>query len=124
MVRIKSLAAVPVIILIAGCANSGANYRPVIDGPVGPNYESDLIACQQLAASQATLDGNTAGSVATGAGVAAASSVIVNDNSDDLGRAAAVGALAGLTADAVQKNAQREVIVKNCMRNRGYNVVG
>ncbi|MDJ0859722.1 MAG: glycine zipper family protein [Dinoroseobacter sp.] len=110
--------------LLSACANSGANYVPVIDGAVGPSYESDLAQCQGLAASQAQVDGRTATAVATGAGVAGASSVIFNDNSDNLGRAAAVGAVAGLTSDAIQRNASREAIVRNCMRGRGYNVVG
>lgn len=124
MSRLAKFSAVPAILLIMGCSNSGANYTPVIDGPVGANYNSDLAQCQQLAANQPLVDGKTAGSAAAGAGVAAAGSAIWNDSSSDLGRAAAVGALAGLTGDAVQKNQQREVIVRNCMRGRGYNVVG
>lgn len=109
---------------LAACANSGANYQPVVDGPVGPNYQQDLAECQALAASGATIDGKTAASAATGAGLGAASSVIWNGNSDNLGEAAAVGALAGIASSAIEKNAQREAIVKNCVRGRGYNVVG
>lgn len=124
MFHLKTLAAVPLVALIAACSNVGANYTPVIDGPVGPNYNADLAQCQQLAASQATVDGSTGVAAATGAGLGAASSVIINDNSDDLGEAAAVGALAGVTANAIQKTQNRETIVKNCMRGRGYNVVG
>ena len=124
MLRPKMLLALPIVGILAACANSGANYTPVIDGAVGPNYSSDLAQCQNLAASQATVDGSTAGDVATGAAVAGASSVIINDNSSNLGQAAAVGALAGLTSNAYKKNNQKEAIVKNCMRGRGYNVVG
>ncbi len=122
--NLKTLVALSLIGGLAACENSGANYSPVIDGPVGQNYNVDLAQCQQLAASQPTLDSDTAGAVAVGAGTAAVGSVIVNDNSDDLGDAAAVGAIAGLTGDLFSKNAQRESIVKNCMRGRGYNVVG
>ena len=124
MPQIFKFVAIPVIFLAAACDNSGASYTPVIDGPVGPNYNADLSQCQALAASGATVDERTAGSVATGAAVAGASSVIWNDNSNNLGEAAAVGAVAGLTADLIQKNSDREAIVKNCMRGRGYNVVG
>ena len=109
---------------LTACANSGANYQPVIDGPVGPNYGPDLAACQSLAATQPAVDSGTAGAAATGAGVAAASSVILNDNSDNLAEAAVVGALVGATGNAIQRNQQKEVIVRNCMRGRGYNVVG
>ncbi len=110
--------------LVAACSGSGANYVPVIDGPKGPNYGSDLAQCQSLAASGATVDDSTAGAAVVGAGLGAASSVIWNGNSSNLGEAAAVGALAGVASNAVQKTAQRENIVRNCMKGRGYNVVG
>ncbi len=124
MIRKNGTAFLLLSLCIAACANSGANYVPIVDGPVNPNFESDLAQCQALAASQPQVDGNTAAAAATGAGLVGATSVILNDNSDDLGRAAAVGAVAGLTSDALQRNSQREVIVRNCMRGRGYNVVG
>ncbi|WP_425091906.1 glycine zipper family protein [Tropicimonas sp. S265A] len=124
MIHAKYMALLATAALMSACANSGANYVPVIDGAVGPNFNSDLAQCQNLAASQSVVDGRTAGSAATGAAVAGASSVIFNDNSDNLGRAAAVGALAGATGSAIQNNANREAIVRNCMRGRGYNVVG
>ncbi|MEY8840059.1 glycine zipper family protein, partial [Cribrihabitans sp. XS_ASV171] len=63
-------------------------------------------------------------SALTGAATGAATSAILNDSSDDLGRAAAAGALVGVTANAIQKTQNQEVIVRNCMRGRGYNVVG
>ncbi|MBK0327385.1 glycine zipper family protein [Rhodobacteraceae bacterium F11138] len=121
---LKPIAALPLIALVAACANSGANYTPVIDGPVSANYNADLASCQSLAASQPAFDGSSAGAAAAGAGLGAASSVIWNDNSDNLGEAAAIGAVAGLTSNAIKKNQNKESIVKNCMRNRGYNVVG
>jgi len=124
MPRLITLFAVPIVFLAAACDNTGANYTPVIDGPVSANYNADLSNCQALAASGATVDGRTAGSVASGAALAGASSVIWNGNSSNLGEAAAVGALAGLASSAFQKTAERESIVKNCMRGRGYNVVG
>lgn len=124
MSHLTKLLVIPIVCLVGACANSGANYTPVIDGAVNANYTADLSQCQALAASGATFDERTAGAVATGAVVGGASSVIWNDNSDNLGQAAAVGAVVGLTSALVEKNAQREAIVKNCMRGRGYNVVG
>jgi len=124
MILARNTSAILAAGFLVACANSGANYQPVIDGPVGPNYGADLAACQSLAASQPAIDGSTAGAAAIGAGVAGASSVIINDNSDNLGEAAAVGALVGATGNAIQKNQQKEAIVRNCMRGRGYNVVG
>ncbi len=124
MPHFTKFSAVSIVFLTAACENSGANYTPVIDGPVSANYNSDLAQCQALAASGGTVDGRTAGAAATGAAVAGASSVIWNDNSNKLGEAAAVGAVAGVASDLIQKNAAREVVVRNCMRGRGYNVVG
>lgn len=124
MPRLILSAIFPAFCLLAACANSGANYIPVIDGPKGPNYEADLAACQQLAASGGVVDGRVAGSTAAGAGLGAASSVIWNGNSDNLGEAAAVGALAGLTSGVIQQNSKRENIVRNCMSGRGYRVLG
>lgn len=123
MPRFNKYLAVPVVCLLGACDNSGANYTPVIDGPVNAAYTADLSACQSLAASGATIDGRTAGAAASGAVIAGASSVIWNDNSDNLGEAAAIGAVVGLASGLVQKNAEREAIVKNCMRGRGYNVL-
>ena len=37
---------------------------------------------------------------------------------------ATLGALIGAGADVIAKNQNKEVIVRNCMRGRGYNVVG
>lgn len=124
MPHLSKIFVISAVFFIGACENSGANYTPVIDGAVNANYTADLSQCQALAASGATVDGRTAGAVATGAVVGGASSVIWNDNSNKLGEAAAVGAVVGLTSALVQKNAQREAIVKNCMRGRGYNVVG
>ncbi|MFC3613708.1 glycine zipper family protein [Lutimaribacter marinistellae] len=114
----------PALISLAACSNVGANYQPVVDGPVGPNYNADLAQCQALARSQPTINERTAASALTGAATGAAASAIINDSSDDLGRSAAAGALVGATASAIQQTQNQEVIVRNCMRGRGYNVVG
>ncbi len=124
MKRVMTLAAGALIGLTAACTNTGANYQPIIDGPVGPNYNNDLAQCQQLAASKPVLDSGSAGQAAIGAGVGAATAAIVEDTGSNIGKGAAVGALVGLTSNAINNDQQRENIVKSCMRSRGYNVVG
>lgn len=124
MPRLSTFVTVPALLLATACANSGANYIPVIDGPKGPSYEADLAACQQLAASGGVADGQVAGSTAAGAGIGAASAVIWDGNSSNLGEAAAVGAIAGLATGVARQNASRENIVRNCMAGRGYRVLG
>jgi len=110
--------------MVSACTNVGANYVPIIDGPVGPNYQSDLANCQALARTQPTVDGSTAGAAAIGAAGAAGVTAIIDNSASDLGRAAAAGALVGAGANAINNTQNQEVIVRNCMRGRGYNVVG
>lgn len=126
MPRIANLSILPVVALVAACANSGSNYEPIIDGTKGPNYPTDLAQCQQLSTQPQAVDGSTAADVATGAGVAAASSAIFNGtgSGNNIGEAAAVGAIVGLTGNQVAKSNERENIIKSCMRGRGYRVVG
>jgi hypothetical protein len=124
MTRVSLLAALPLVLFAAACANTGANFQPVIDGPVGPNYSADLAACQNLAASQPALGGDTAATVATTTGLAAGGTALVNNTGNNVRDAAAIGAVAGLAAAGLQGNANRETIIRNCMRGRGYNVVG
>ncbi|MCG7519193.1 glycine zipper family protein [Ruegeria sp. Ofav3-42] len=114
----------PAILVVGACTNVGANYQPVIDGPVSPNYNADLAQCQALARSQPTLNSRTAGAAAIGAVGAAGTKAIIDDSASDLGRTAAAGALIGAGASALQNTQNQEVIVRNCMRGRGYNVVG
>ncbi|MBO9446524.1 glycine zipper family protein [Ruegeria sp. R14_0] len=114
----------PAILAVGACTNTGANYQPIVDGPVGPNYNADLAQCQALARSQPVVDGNTAGAAAIGAAGAAGTKAIIDDSASDLGRAAVAGALVGAGASAIQNTQNQEVVVRNCMRGRGYNVVG
>ncbi len=115
---------IPVVLLIAACQNTGANYTPVIDGPVNPNYNYDLAQCRQLAASQPMLNGDTAMTSAATAGVAAAGTAVISNKGHNVRNAGLVGALAGVGASALQNNQNRESIIANCMRGRGYRVVG
>jgi len=114
----------PAILAVGACTNVGANYQPIVDGPVGPNYNADLAQCQALARQQGVVDSNTAGAAAIGAVGAAGVTAIIDNSASDLGRAAAAGALVGAGASAVNNTQNQEVIVRNCMRGRGYNVVG
>lgn len=124
MLRARYLAAIPVIALVAACSNMGASYTPVIDGPVGPNYASDLAACQSLARQQGAVGGNTAGAALAGAAVGGGTAAIVNNKGSNARDAAAVGALVAGGASVASNVSHQQTIVRNCMRSRGYNVVG
>jgi outer membrane lipoprotein SlyB len=113
--------------LLSACA--GADYRPVVDmrGHTATAYDADLAACQQTARGAR----NNA-SIAEGAGIAtlggAALGAVGGAIGGNAGLGAGAGALAGLVGGGGYKEAQtenrEEAIVKNCMRARGYNVLG
>ncbi|XDA97513.1 glycine zipper family protein [Sulfitobacter sp. LCG007] len=124
MYRFVKLSAVPLLMLASACATTGANVQPVVDGPVSANYNYDLQQCQQLAASQGVVGGSTGRSAATGAVAGAGTAAIVKNKGNNVRDAALVGALVGVTADQINRNQSKEQIVRNCMRGRGYNVVG
>ncbi|MBT0958985.1 glycine zipper family protein [Alphaproteobacteria bacterium KMM 3653] len=107
--------------LMAACADSGANYQPILDGTPTAAYRSDLAACQRLARNQNQFDEDTMTSTAIGAGLGAALGEA--DSGDALGGAIA-GALAGGVSSAVDASEKREAIVIQCLRGRGHRVVG
>lgn len=124
MLNPKLLASVPLILLVAACGNSGASYQPVIDGPVGPNYGADLASCQSLASQQGALATGTATTAVTGAAVAGGATAALNNEGTNVRDAALIGAATGVATGALQQQRNKESIVRNCMRQRGYNVVG
>lgn len=107
--------------LVAACADSGANYQPILDGVPTLAYRADLAACQTLARNQNQFDQETLGATVLGTGAGAVLGEI--DNGDALGGAVA-GALAGGVASAVNASERREAIVVECLRGRGHRVVG
>ena len=79
-------------LLLAGCANTGANYRPIIDSKnVDLNrYEADLVECQRYAEQK----GGAGEKAAIGAGAGAVlGGVLAAVGNGDKGSASRVGAL-------------------------------
>lgn len=112
--------------LVAACADSGANYTPILDGPDTPAFQADLAACQELARSQKQFDQETMGAAALG-GIAGAALGAADDSMSDaegIFGGLIVGTLAGGAAGAVSASDRRESIVLECLRGRGYRVVG
>jgi len=107
------------LVLLGACSDTGANYRPIIDGTPTAAYDADWVACQTLAGNQ--FDGETMGATVLGAGAGAVLGEI--DGGDAL-EGAVVGALAGGVASSVNVNERRQSIVIECLRGRGHQVVG
>ena len=118
----KYLFVLPVVASVAACADSGANYTPILDGPQTAAFRSDLASCQALARNQRQFDQETIGATVLGAGAGAALGDL-DDEGDALGGAIA-GALAGDVAGAANASERREAIVVECLRGRGHAVVG
>lgn len=117
----KTLMIAALLPTLAACANSGANYNPILDGQPTTAFQSDLTACQALARSQTQFDQERVAATVLGAGAGAILGEA--DSGDALGGAVA-GALAGGVASSVDVNERREAIVIECLRGRGHRVVG
>lgn len=107
--------------LMTACADSGANYRPILDGAPTLEYQADLNACQTLARDQSQFDQDTIAATVLGAGIGAA---LGEADSGDPLEGAIAGALAGGISSAVDASEKREAIVVECLRGRGHLVVG
>ena len=108
---------------LSACSNTGADYRPIVDGVDTAAYESDLTACAEVADQRGYLNGDVQNGALLGTGLGA----VVGGLSDGLGGAligSALGAAVGAGSQAWDTQDERKQIVKNCMKGRGHNVVG
>lgn len=117
----KTLMIAAALPVLAACADSGANYQPILDGALSETYQADLAACQALARNQNQFDQERVAATVLGAGAGAILGEA--DSGDALGGAVA-GALAGSVASSVDVNERREAIVIECLQGRGHRVVG
>lgn len=111
--------------ILVGCANTGANYRPIVDtkGVVDMSrYESDLHECQQFA-TQTTGAGERAAAGALAGAVLGALLAAAAGSRYSRNQHAGVGAVAGAAAGAGQGETDQRTIIRRCMAGRGYNVL-
>jgi outer membrane lipoprotein SlyB len=115
---------IPALIFIAAFvlpACSGYS-DPIVD-MTGVNqtvYEQDLAECKTYSADVDTGKGmakGAAGGAVTGGAVGAVS------RNGDVGSAAGVGAVLGASRSGVRAANDKEKVVKNCLRYRGYKVL-
>ena len=96
---------------VAGCANTGAKYQPINDGPKAAGYAADLSDCQALATERSYTNGDMKTDAVIGAGIGLIAGAIV-------------GAVTGGGVGMVETREQRRKIVIECMQGRGHPVVG
>lgn len=109
-------------LLLAGCANTGAKYRPIIDSKnVDLNrYEADLSECQSYAEQK----GGAAEKAAIGAGAGAVlGGVLAAVGNGDKGSASRVGGVMGAVSGATSGEQSQRSIIKRCLIGRGYKVL-
>ena len=121
--RTRVPAALAALLVVAACANSGAQAPIIVDGPKGPQYGQDLAECRALASQKAPVDGNQATSAAVLAGVGAVVGGL-NNGASGAAAGAAIGGGTGLGGAALDSQKERSAIVRRCMIGRGYNVIG
>ena len=114
---------IPVVILLAGCASGGYD-EPIVDmkGVNRAQYERDLEECRAYAA-QVDVGGEAVEGAVGGAifgGILGA----IFGNSDSAERGAGGGAVVGGAKGAGQAVERQERVIRNCLRQRGYKVLG
>jgi len=110
-----------IALAVAGCANTGANYRPIVDRP-GANYEADLAQCQQHAHQVASAAESAAVGAIAGAVIGALLG-IVGDNRGQRSALAGIGALSGAVGAGAQGETDQRNIIRRCLQGRGYAVL-
>ena len=110
-------------LVISGCANTAAGYRPLVDGMRAKNFERDLFACQELATERSYLNDDVKSEALLGSGIG----TLIGAAGEGLDGAivgAIVGGVAGTVGRAWETREDRKNIVIECMKQRGHKVVG
>lgn len=110
------------ITLLAGCAGRHRG-EPIVDmrGVDPVRYQNDLADCRQYGA-QVGIGADAATGAVAGAVLGGAVGAVAG-NSDTAKRSAGVGAVLGGARGAAGGAQERNQVVRNCLRNRGYAVL-
>lgn len=114
-------------VTIGGCANTGASYDPIVDGPRDANYYGDLQDCKAVAKQRGLINGDTKSVALLGAGLGGLSAASDDEGDNDFGEfvgGALIGGLLGSAVGAFETHDSRKYMVMNCMSGRGHRVIG
>jgi outer membrane lipoprotein SlyB len=119
MTRRSLFLIMPAALLLAACASRG----PIVDtqGVDMARYQQDLSQCETYAAQVNT--GTEAGKGAVGGAVVGAAIGAIVGNSTTVARGAGVGGVLGGARGAARGEGEKDQVVKNCLRGRGYRVL-
>ena len=111
-----------ILFLVAGCANTGNNYRPIVDTKNIDlaRYEADLQECQHYAEQKAGAGEQAA--IGAGAG-AVLGGVLAAVGNGDKGSSARVGGVMGAVTGLTSGEQGQRSVIKRCLTGRGYKVL-
>ena len=112
------------LLLIVSLFSLGAcaNRHKVIIDPQGVDmlkYQSDLEACKQISMQVES----QAGEQAVGGAVVGGAIGAIIGGGDFAKKTAGVGFVSGLARGGTASERERMLVVKNCLRNRGYRIL-
>ncbi len=110
---------------LSACAGVGANYQPIIDGPITANYSQDISECRAVAQRRGYINGEVKNDALIGAVLGGLIGLTDSGNdSENFIAGALVGGVFGGGGAALNARDERKDIVRNCMSGRGHRVVG
>jgi outer membrane lipoprotein SlyB len=111
------------LLIIVSLATMGCATQPIIDtqGKSMAQYEQDLATCRTVA-KQVRSGQKIAVGAAVGTVVGTALGAAVG-NSESAQRGASVGAMTGAVKGGERARNERQRVIFNCLRNRGYAVL-
>ncbi|MBB3167925.1 glycine zipper family protein [Simiduia aestuariiviva] len=117
--RLKLLAVGLSLLALSGCARN----KPIVDtqGIDMVQYRQDLGECRAYA-QEVNTGGKVAGGAAAGAVVGGAIGAVLN-GTKGAQRGAGAGAVTGAARGAASGRQEKQQVVKNCLRGRGYRVL-
>ena len=128
--KIKNLATlIAAGLLTTGCAAT-TGWTPTVDTYNDPNayrLNQDMQECEQLASQAASSVKETATGAVAGGLIGAAGGAALGALTGNAGKGAAIGAAAGgiggAATQGIRSDDQYKSAYRNCMRQRGHNVI-
>ena len=120
----KRLALISCALLLAACSGFSDPSGAIVDlkGVNRGQYEADLADCQAYA-DEVPLGKHVGTGAAAGAAVGAAAGAVSGANTTGIGQAAGVGGVYGGTIRGVGAVHEKQQVLRECLRGRGYRVL-
>jgi len=114
------------ILALSACATGGAAHQPIIDGPKDARYQQDLAQCRTYAEQRSYDNADVRTQALIGAGIGGLLGLSNARSADegDFFTGAAIGAIFGGGAEALETRGQRREILLNCLAGRGHRILG